>query len=223
MNLTTIEKAVALQKKAYGLLLWLKEQARRDSQLLNTDQIQKFQGGDTCVHWVHWHLTTFPVQYRPESHEVEAFARLLSPFFMTSFRMDEDRAWNRDEMTLVAGAKKLAGRRHKRHVAKREQETVHELKSLALLAIAEEEELEIDHKVIETCMNTSETAAQVTLWTYGRELVRRCEFLSQGTAVHRLWLEVPKKSRTNLSADTIWKARLQIAEHLKQAHANNLK
>jgi hypothetical protein len=64
------------------------------------------------------------------------------------------------------------------------------------------------------CVNP-EFSQQLTRYAYGVELVRRCHYASQGTAVHRLWLELDESVRKNLSASTIWKAREYLVSWLQ--------
>jgi hypothetical protein len=63
----------------------------------------------------------------------------------------------------------------------------------------------------------------LSLWAYGRELIRRTQFTSQGTAV--LWLALDEKVRTRLSAESIWKARERLVQwaQTKRAEAGGQK
>jgi len=53
-------------------------------------------------------------------------------------------------------------------------------------------------------------------WTYVRELVRRAEFASQGTSVHRLWLALEERTRKNLSVEAVWQARMNLVGWLRK-------
>ncbi len=52
MKLTELERIVALQQKAYRLLLWQKEQVRHIPATLNPEQTEALRSGDTCVEWI---------------------------------------------------------------------------------------------------------------------------------------------------------------------------
>jgi hypothetical protein len=207
MKLDDLELAVTLQKKAYGLLLWLKQQARHQPNLLKPEQVEEFESGDKCVEWTARHLAEFPSEFRPDRNAVRAFGYLLSSFFSTSFRVAETRFWDDVRTTLVVGAKEFKGRRHKRHSERREREAADELKCLALAALADEHGLSASADLRERAFTSAEPARDLTLWTYGCEIVRRTQFASQGSAVHRLWLELDEKVRKDLSAEPIWQAR----------------
>jgi hypothetical protein len=73
MELNEFERIVGLQRKAYGLLLWLKEQARHNPAVLNPLQTEALSSGDTCVEWVKHHLNDLPHEFRPKPNEFRAF------------------------------------------------------------------------------------------------------------------------------------------------------
>jgi hypothetical protein len=219
VELTELERIVGLQQKAYGLLLWLKEQARRKPTILNPEQMQALSSGDSCVEWVKHQLNDLPHEFGPKPDEFRAFGYLFSSFFTTSFRVGEVRNWDVVETTLIRGAKKLRGRRHKRHSERREREAADELKLMALVALAEEHGLAVTSEVQERALAAADLALDLALWTYGCELVRRARFASQGGAVHRLWLELKAKTRKNLSAESIWRARERLVRWLARHQA----
>lgn len=212
MELNEIEIAVTLHKKAYGLLLWLKQQARHQPDLLVPDQVEELESGEECVEWVARHRSQFPSEVRPDRNDVHAFGYILSSFFSTSFRVAETRYGDNARTTLKVGAKEFRGRRHKRHSERRDREAADELKRLALVVLAEECRVTATPDVQERAIAAAELAADLTLWTYGCELVRRTQFASQGAAVHRLWLELNEKTRKNLSAESIWQARARLVQ-----------
>ena len=63
MELTELERIVGLQQKTYGLLIWLKEQARRKREILNLEQTQALSSGDTCVKWIKHQLNDLPHEF----------------------------------------------------------------------------------------------------------------------------------------------------------------
>src|SRR5258705_9831351 len=103
MELKELERIVPLHKKAYALLLWLKEQARRRPALLSTENIEMLGHGNECVEWIAQHFDKFPQELRPTRLELRAFAHLFSSFFSTSFRVGELRSWDDVGRTLVVG------------------------------------------------------------------------------------------------------------------------
>ena len=107
MNQQQIERTLKLQKQAYSLLMWLKEQARNNRSLLNAKALEPMSSAKSCEDWVLRHLSMIPIQLRPEGSDVPAFSHLFSSFFTTSFRVADP--------SEVVGechqTKELAGRR----------------------------------------------------------------------------------------------------------------
>ncbi len=219
MNATQLETAVELQRKAYGLLLWLKQRARTNPALFRPDEVAALASGETCAEWTGRRLASFPHEFRPADGQLRAFGFVLSSFLNTSFRIAESRQWDTAETTLVVGAATFRGRRHKQHATRRQQQVAEELCGLALGALADEHGLTVSAEQAEQALAATELSRDLRLWTYGCELVRRAEFASQGAAVHRLWLELEERDRKALSADSIWKARGRLLKWLNDQQA----
>lgn len=213
MNYEDIEQSVNLQKKAYGLLLWLKDRAKENPAMLKQEP---FANGAGWLPWVEQRMDSFPTQLRPAMEEVAAFTLLLSSFFTTSFRVAEVRRRDDCKTSLVAGAKPFRGRRNKRATEARETEAVHELCALALASLATEVGVDSSPEIVARIEADDTLAKDLALWTYARELARRTEFASQGPAVHRLWLSLDEKVRRELSAGKIWEARSRLVDWLKK-------
>jgi len=209
-----IERTLKLHKLAYGLLMWLKDQARNNRSLLDAKSVEAMSFATTCEDWVQCHLSMIPVHLRPETNDLRAFGRLFSSFFTTSFRVGQIRWWETIETTLVTGAKEFRNARHRKHSAGRDEEAANELKRLALIALADEEGLACAPLLSKRAVETKSIDQDLSLWTYVVELIRRSEFASQGTAVHRLWLALSERTRNNLSVELVWKARMNLVAWL---------
>ena len=216
MNQQQIERTLKLHKQAYSLLMWLKEQARNNRGLLDARVLEAISSAKSCEDWVLRHLSTIPIQLRPEGSDVSAFSHLFSSFFTTSFRVGQVRWWETVETTLVTGAKTFRGRRHKKHSERREDMAATELKRLALEELAKEEGLACDPLLIQQAVAAEAIGQYLSIWTYVRELVRRAEFASQGTSVHRLWLALEERTRKNLSVEVVWQARMNLVGWLRK-------
>ena len=214
-----LQNAVEFQKRAYGLLLWLKRRARTNPDLLSAGLAESLAHGDKCADWIRQQAGNFPCELRPPAGKVRALGFLLSSFFSTSFRFATVRQWRADdfEATLVAGAIEFRGRRHKRHAGLRQQQAAEELIRLALVSLAEESGVKIPGERLEQMLSNPALAADLALWAYGCELVRRCAYASQGPGVHRLWLALDERTRKNLLAEGIWQARERLMQWLKSA------
>jgi hypothetical protein len=216
MKFEEFETAVEVQRKAYQLLLWLKQRARTNPDLFRSEQIEPFATGATCEDWVRRRCDSFPTNLRPTAEQLQAFAYVLSSFFKTSFRIAEVRHWDDTETTLVAGLRGIRGRRHKQKLTQRQTQNAHDLRRLSLNLLAEDCGQLVTAETLESACLNPEFCQQLTRYAYGVELVRRCHYASQGSAVHRLWLELDESVRKNLSADTIWKAREYLVEWLQK-------
>lgn len=87
MNQEQIERTLKLHKLAYGVLMWLKEQARNNRSLLDSKTLEAMSAAKSCEEWVVRHLLMIPVNLRPDASDVPAFSHLFSSFFTTSFRV----------------------------------------------------------------------------------------------------------------------------------------
>ncbi len=216
MKFEEIETAVEVQRKAYQLLLWLKQRARTNPALFRSEQIEPFANGATCEDWVRRCYDSFPVNLRPTAEQVRAFAYVFSSFFKTSFRISRMRHRDNTETTLVAGLRGIHGRRHKQKLVQRQMQDAQDLRLLSLNLLAEDSGHLVATETLKTACLNLEFYQQLTCYAYGVELVRRCHYASQGTAVHRLWLELDEQVRKNLSTNTIWKAREYLLEWLRR-------
>lgn len=220
MNQEQIERTLKLHKQAYGLLMWLKAQARNNRSLLDVKALEAMSATKSCEDWVVRHLSMIPVNLRPNASELPAFSHLFSSFFTTSFRVGQVRWWETVETTLVAGAKTFRDGRHKKYAERREEEAATELKRLALAALAAEEGLSCDPLLTERAAAAEVISQELSLWAYVRELVRRAEFASQGTSVHRLWLALDERTRKNLGVEAVWQARMNLIRWLTKESGN---
>lgn len=220
MTKPQIEHTLKLHKLAYGVLMWLKEQARNNRSLIDSKAIEAMSGTTSCEDWVRRHLAMIPTHLRPEAGDVAAFSLLFASFFTTSFRVGQVRWWETVETTLVTGAKSFRNARHRKYSERREEEAATELKRLALTALAEAEGLGCDPLLSQRAVETEAIDQDLALWTYVVELVRRAEFASQGAAVHRLWLALDERTRKNLSVERVWKARMNLVAWLAKESGN---
>jgi hypothetical protein len=205
MKVEELERALDLQKRSYALLLWIGQSASR---LLDQQALGSWS---SCVDWLKHHWNDFPVELRPGLAELDAFAKMLTSFFTTSFHVDVKNGKAR----LVRGQKFKNGQ-SKKHAAGKTAETAAELSLMAIASLAETEGILLENDVSAAILNDEATSQALSLWSYGCELARRSQFASQGPAVHHLWKEVDEKKKKHLSAEDIWKARSVLIEALKK-------
>jgi len=212
MKREELEKIMGWQKRAYGLLMWLNQEARSNPAMLSAEAVEQMVTAESCVGWINHHLNSLPREFWPEPSELVPFARLFSSFFVTSFRVGlvgrQDSL--RMETSLVSGAKEAKDGRHKKHLERRQKEAALELKRAALSGLAEEVAVVMTVVGLDAMIASTDLGPKVTLWTYACELKRRTEYVSQGTAVHELWLELDEKTRKRMDGEMVWKARDQL-------------
>ena len=210
MELSELEQAMELQRRAYALLLWTWRTGR---EMLDPDALSS---AASAQRWLARNWNALDPEHRPETTELECFSFMLTSFFNTSFHLERSgmgRGWK-----LVRGRQYKSGRNRK-HARGRAQAAAEELARLALKILANEEKLAFTPEMIERVLRDPLLASPVALWAYGCEVVRRSRFASQGQAVHELWLNLEQEKRKRVTAAKIWEAREQLLEALKlKAH-----
>jgi len=219
MDKAQLNRVLDLQNKAYGLLLWIDDQARHQPDLLSEKNIEAWRSVASCEDWIRRMIGIFPRDLRPEETDLVAFSHLMSSFFNTSFHVEEknESTWYRDpdnykvshRKKLVAGSSALANKTpaERKRIRQKGVESAHNLQLIALEELAIENDFDLSREQLETLAHKSEISDALNLYSYAHELVRRSEFASQGAAVHALWNTMDKKTRQKLSTEVIWQAR----------------
>ena len=229
MKKEQIAQALRIHSISYALLRWIDANAKRDQQWLDDQHVGTYRASDSCEKWLNRNRSTLPSDFRPDAAETRLVAHLLSSYFETSFEVHESgQLWNECLGTwdvpvqrrlisraLAPGSGKPK-RFKERHRAK-EEERVKRLKLLALEGLAQELDLALLSDELHAVASRPDLQLQLGLWSYAWELVRRTEFASQGPAVHRLWLELPDEMRKDLTAESIWNARAELAFALQES------
>jgi len=212
MKREELEKIIGWQKRAYGLLMWLNHEARSNPAILSVEAVEQMASAESCVGWINHHLNALPREFWPEPSELVPFARLFSSFFVTSFRVGQvgRRDSMRTEMGLIGGAKKPKDGRNKKYLERKQKLAALVLKRAALISLVGEAGVKATVADLDELINSTELGPKVTLWTYACELKRRTEYVSQGTAVHELWLELDEKMRKRMDVEMIWKAKEKL-------------
>ena len=208
MKIEELENALNLQRRAYGLLLWLSREAS------NTLDEEALGSPSRCAEWAKHYWNQLPGEFRPVPADTDAFARMLSSFFNTSFHLDRSRGVVR----LVRG-RKFKDKRNKKYATDRTEKAAAQLERAALASLAADESIQVENADLSEILGDDALTESAGLWAYGCELVRRSQFASQGPAVHHLWLELDEKKRKRLDAEAIWKARTVLVKALRRKEA----
>ncbi len=213
-----IHRAVLLQEKSYRLLRWVQQRLRTSA--LKFDQVhQAMSISDAAEQWLRRHWNSLPHDARPQRQEdLEPFAHLLASYLATSFELKpQDLYWEsycgcrcRWCSYLVAGPRLKA-----KKVTKKARREAEQLKTVYLQGLAQSLGRNLPQPRLEELAAAQEHQRQVSLATYGNELVRRTRFASQGEGILVLWREIAWKDNHpikdfRLQADEM----LQAQEHL---------
>ncbi len=228
MTREELNRVLDLQNKAYGLLLWIDEQARHQADLLSDENVASWKSADSCELWVRRMIGIFPRDLRPEENDIVAFARLFSAFFTTSVHVEEknESNWARTQghhydvwsrRKLVAGSPSLMHRTpaEKKRVRQKAEESARHLQLIALEELAIENDCDLSHEQLETLASRDDLQDALNVYSYAHELLRRSQFASQGAAVHSLWNSMDKKTREKLKAEKIWHDREKLIAAMK--------
>ncbi len=215
MTREELNRVLDLQNKAYGLLLWIDDQARHQPDLLSEKNVEAWRSVASCEDWIRRMIGIFPRDLRPGENDIAAFSHLMSSFFNTSFRVDyrTESRWDGDwdGWTPVSAGKRLVTGTSSTRKTKAQKEKILEsarhLQLIALEELAIENDVDLSREQLETLAHQSEVQDALNLFSYAHELVRRSQFASQGVAVHALWNTMDKKTRQKLNTEIIWQAR----------------
>jgi hypothetical protein len=205
-----------LQGRAYETLLWLSNIAFARPHMLTRETADTLRNTRGCLAWVEQHRGQLPQHLRPAADEAEAFARLFSSFFQTSFRIEQRIHDRRPYYRIMPNKDKAGGRgrlgvRNVPRVVRRKRRS--EVERLQINAL---QDLPMDRaEAIESVLNEEPLRDDLLVWTYAVELVRRSMTDSHGPAVHELWRRMPADRRRHLTADRIWHARERLVDALR--------
>ena len=221
-----LEQVVTLQQKSYLLLRWVNDALRGGT--LNFNQVHA--AADISVaakEWVGRHFHSIPTDARPDETELEPFARLFASYLTTSFdliaqpgkRLVSSSGCYCGFCSYLAAADHL----RVRSPDKKARQRAHQMKDLYLASLAAEAGVSPSPAAREALLSDPKSADDLAFATYGRELLRRSQFASQGEGVLVLWREIAwdqkgkvKKGFT-LSAERILQAEAALVERLTQA------
>lgn len=206
MERAEINRILRLHRQAYRALMWINHDDRARGQMFAPAEIDLLEHEQTCERWLSRHLAQLPEELRPGSEEAPAFARLLSSFFTTSFEVG-------------AGGRLINRSRNprKKRVEAKDRQAMLRLQQYALEELAETAGLDCAADRAARISEDGDLQQDRTLWAYVVELRRRAQFVSQGTAVHQMWLALSPVVCQRLDADKVWAARDRLLDRLRKA------
>ncbi len=222
-----LERVVDLQGKSYRLLRWVGESLNGGTLTFNT--VHEAMGlTEAARDWLTRHYASLPSEARPDDKaDLPAFASLFASYLTTSFELIEKPGARRISSSRCycsyCSYLSQANYLRARTPGKKAQASVRQMKELYLNALlADVAKVPDPHARANTVLENPALAPAVSYATYGRELVRRSEWASQGEGVLVLWREIAwergkLKKNFTLSARAITNAEAAIVEQLLRA------
>lgn len=177
-----------LHQRGYALLQWINTQLQRGT--LDFEGVhENLNPVDAAAAWIERNLANLPERCRPSRAELREFASLFASFVRTSFELSPDTRIEKvsscgcwcDMCTYLVRAPLLKLRRVGKGAAK-------DAKYLEVLYLEEALGTGADGSAIRAFVDDpGDGAADLAMATWGRELLRRAEFASQGDGVLVLW------------------------------------
>jgi hypothetical protein len=184
-------RGIELQNKSWELLRW-SNRALQAGQLTMAEVHQSMSMADAAEAWIRRNFHCFPTDIRPQNEEVGAFANFFASYLKTSYRLVNNKRVSACGVCWCDFCSYLTSALVPRKPAKKAYGVAHGLKIILLRRLAEEMNLpyvEADlHEFLDGL--DAATGRAVVTATYGQELLRRTEFLSQGEGVLVLWREM---------------------------------
>lgn len=218
-----MQRVVTLQSKSFLLLRWVNESLK--ARTLTFGVVHEAMSlSEAAIEWLYRHFASLPLACRPVEEDLQPFAHLFVSYLTTSYQLreepgmvrvaDKGRCYCRFCAYLVAANHLVVRTPDKKAMVRAQEMKDLYLASLAqdvgvILIPAQRESLRLDAKWTET----------LAYATYGRELLRRSEFASQGEGILVLWREFAwhkgklKKGFT-LSAERILAAEQELVAYL---------
>lgn len=214
-----------LHEKSFALLKWVRA-ALRNGQISFSVVHHTTDSADAAAEWIARHRQNIPANARPEANQLVTFSKLFVSFLMTSFRL------NANGMRLVSdcGCRceycsflQASPNLEVRVPSGKDIKTARELKRIYLAGIAEEQNCSHSSLMLTNLFAQREFAVEISLATWGNELLRRSQYASQGEAVLALWRDFAWRNGVPISKFKITAEKILTAErHILTALQANL-
>lgn len=204
MEQSEIQHILRLHHQAYDALMWMNREPNVRARLLTGTEIDLLRHEQSCERWLARHVAELPKELQPSAEDHPAFARMLSSFFATSF-----------ELPTGGPLVRRRSRLPKRKAREKNQRVVSGLQRFALQDLAEQAGLNQVETRADAVLQDGATESDRTLWSYVWELRRRCQFASQGSAIHQMWLALDPDARRKLTVEDVWSARTHLLARLR--------
>lgn len=187
-----LTRVIDLQERSYRLLKWTNAALQR--KIVSFDTIhESLSLAEAAAEWISRHFENIPPEARPERAQLREFAQLYSSYLATSFELVKQpriRAVSPCGCYCAYCTYFAVGSNLKiRRITSAARRDAAELKRLYVCALTGQLNLAFAGRE-QALLEEQSLAADVSWATYGRELLRRSEFASQGPGVLVLWREI---------------------------------
>lgn len=219
---TQLETVLRLHEKSYELLKWVKSALKQGTISFSVVHTAT-DSTSAAAEWIQRHLANIPCAARPDAIEVPQFSRLFVSFLQTSFDLSANAQVRTTTKSCCCGfctTIQMGPNLVPRTPSKRDFKTAVELKQFYLQRLATDFQITNSGDVIAKVLADSNFKTELSMATWGAELVRRSQFASQGEAVLALWREFAWKDNHPIRDFTIKPSLILNAE---QAISQRLK
>jgi hypothetical protein len=192
--------AVEVQKRSYNLLRWVSDAIPRG--FIRLERAHEYStDADAAVAWISEHFENLPPHCRPTNRteqELRRFANFFASYLLTSFELQDDPGTQLVSecgcycpiCTYIAAAPHLQAKKLRRSDKRRAEN----LKLAYLEDLTREVGINLARDDACEILGHQTASRNAALATYGRELIRRCNGLSEGPAVLALWRQFAWKA-----------------------------
>ena len=219
LDANELEKVVELQARSYALLQWVRDQM--DAGTLDVSTVASATAFYPVAHaWIGRNLGSLPAHARPAEGDIEPFTHLFVSFLTTSFALPAPGTVRPTLAGRYADWFKPASLLKARTPDKKAVASAAQMKDLTLTALAADVGIALAYEARVRLITDPATALDVSFVAYGRELIRRSQFASQGEGVLVLWREIawaggkPSK-KFALTADRIREAQENLIARIR--------
>ena len=222
LNREEVHKALDLHRRSYNLLRWLTTAVTKG--VIRFDRAHDYlDEAEAAKEWIERHYLNLPPDCRPETEDLEPFARFFVTYLTTSFDLVEQpkqRLYSECSCpcpmcSYLVGASHLQPKK----IYRRDKVRARKIKIQALQQLAFKCDTRLDQQQAEALIDSPDSAMDASLIAYGQQLVARTRGISDGPAVLVLWREIawdttaPKKN-FQLEAEDILTAQESFAKRL---------
>jgi hypothetical protein len=219
-----IHELVELHEKSFALLRWVKASLKRGSLSFSLVH-DTTDSAAAATEWIRRHFENIPPDARPGEAQIPMFSRLFVSFLTTSFRLNA----NSRRLVSACGCRcfycaylQAGPNLDPRMPSKKDAQIAGELKRIDIGKLAYDMGVSHASQVVERLLGTSDLATDISMATWGAELVRRSEFASQGEAVLALWRQFAwqnnsPKPRFKITAKKLIDAEQDIVQSIRAA------